>query len=140
MDGVVWRGHLVDELGWIYDTEWVGEELEYFYELTGIQPYIYLAAYADGLDTEDDVLDYAEDWYERNIDDEYTFLFVYVAAEDDDGAGFMCYVSGTEASELINSDTIDIFWDYLDEYWDSDLDTGTMFIYTFEDTAYALMG
>ena len=131
---------VTDELGWIEDAQETAEELEYFFDLTGVQPYIYLAAYSAELSSEDDMLSYAETWYDQNIDNEYTLLYFYFAEENaDEEIGYMCYVAGTEAAGIFNEDTMDVFWDYIDYYWDTELETGSMFAAAFCDTADALM-
>ena len=131
---------IIDELGWIGDAEDVGGDLEYFYEQTGIQPYIYLKDHDADLETDDEKLAYAGDWYEENIDDEGTFLFIYFAEEDTDSdVGYMCYVCGREITSVMDDEAIDIFWEYVDEYWYSDLNTDEMFIAVFADTADAIM-
>ncbi len=131
---------VVDELGWVEDMDNLTSELEVFYLSTGIQPYVYLKSYESSLSSEDDMIDWAEEWYEANIEDEYTFLFVYFAAsEDDDGSGYMVYVPGWDILDLMDDDAVDIFWDNLDECWPMDISIDDVLYYTFTCTAYDMM-
>jgi hypothetical protein len=68
--------------------------LKAFYDETGVQPFIYLKGYDSSLSTDSQKTEFAEDWYEENIDDEGTFLFVYFAEPNqDEDVGFMAYVN-----------------------------------------------
>ncbi|MCC8167844.1 MAG: hypothetical protein LIO37_00680, partial [Clostridiales bacterium] len=131
---------ILDEIGWVEDAEATGAALEDFYNATGVQPYIYFKAYDESVTEYDDQEQYAFDWYEDNIDNEGTFLFVYFADEDTDNVvGQMFYVCGYDIDEVMDEEAVDIFWEYLNEYWYSDLSTDDMLIQTFNSTAEAIM-
>lgn len=127
---------ILDELDWIEDISELSSELEYFYDKTGVQPYIYLRSYDETLSSDDDKLEFAENWYDENIDDEDTFLYLYFAEEDtDNDVGYMCYVSGENAAEVIDDEAVEIFWNNIDQYWPTDLSTVDMFATVFTNTA-----
>ena len=130
---------VIDELGWVDDSAELGSGLSVFYEQTGIQPYIYLRSFDDSLTTEDEMLAFAEDWYEDNIDNEGTFLFVYYAGESDADDGYMCYVCGSDITSVMDEDAISVFWDNVDLYWDSDTDAAEMLLAIYENTAEDIM-
>lgn len=130
---------VIDELGWVDDSAELGSGLSVFYEQTGIQPYIYLRSFDDSLETEDEMLAFAEDWYEDNIDNEGTFLFVYYAGESDADDGYMCYVCGSDITSVMDEDAITVFWDNVDLYWDSDTDAAEMLLAIYENTAEDIM-
>ena len=81
-----------DEIGYVEDTSALSRNLQNFYNKTGIQPYIYLKAYDASLSTDAEKEDYAKDWYDKNIDNEDTFLYVYFEDADPDEVGYMAYV------------------------------------------------
>ncbi len=131
---------ILDELGWVENVEATGAALEDFYNATGVQPYIYFKAYDESVTSYDDREQYAFDWYEENIDNEGTFLFVYFAEEDADNVvGQMFYVDGYDIEDVMDEEAVDIFWEYLNEYWYSDLSTDDMLIELFNSTAEAIM-
>lgn len=131
---------IIDELGWVEDPEATGESLEAFYDATGIQPYVYFKAYDASLTTDAAKEEYAFDWYEENIDNESTFLYMYFAEEDTyNDVGYMVYVNGYDIDSVMDEEAIDIFWDYVDEYWYSDLSTDDMLTEIFTSTADAIM-
>ena len=131
---------IYDELGWFDNESRTESRLKDFYNETGVQPYIVLLDYNPELRTDADKQEYAENWYEDNIDNESTFLYVYFGEEYDNGVpGYMCYVNGIQVSSVMDSEAVDIFWSYLDKYWVSDLSTDDMFVKTFTSTADRIM-
>ena len=127
---------IIDEIGWFDNEAKTETKLQNFYDKTGVQPYIVLKDYDANLDTDAEKDEYALGYYEDNIDNEGTFLYMYFAEEDADGdVGYMCYVNGTSISSMMDSEAISIFWDYVDTYWYSDLSTDDMFVKIFDSTA-----
>lgn len=139
--GVAFQNNcIMDELGWFDNESRTSKELQYFYNKTGIQPFIYLKAYDPSLVTDDQKLEYAEQWYEENIDNEGTFLYMYFAEEDtDNDVGYMTYVNGYEITTVMDAEAVDIFWAYIDSSWYSDKSTDDLFIDAFNDTADRIM-
>lgn len=131
---------VLDELGWVEDAESTAESLESFYDETGVQPYVYLKAYDADLTTDSEKLAYAQDWYDENIGNEGTFLYVYFAEEDSDNdMGYMAYVCGETAAEVMDDEAAEIFWNYLEDYWYTDLSMDDVLIETFDSTADSIM-
>ncbi|MCD8396816.1 MAG: hypothetical protein LUD12_06510 [Lachnospiraceae bacterium] len=131
---------ILDELGWFDDTDAAGESLEDFFDATGVQPYIYFRAYDESLTTDSEKEEYALQWYEDNIDNEGTFLFIYFAEEDtDNDVGYMYYVCGYDIESVMDEEACEIFWDYVDEYWYTDLSTDDMITEIFNSLADAIM-
>ena len=84
--------------------------------------------------------EYAQTWYSENIDNEDTFLFVYFEEQNSDEIGYMAYVNGKQVTSVMDSEAIDIFWNYIDRYWtDSSLSTVDVFTKTFDSTAKTIM-
>ena len=131
---------IIDELGWFDNISSTSKKLQNFYNETGVQPFIYLKAYEPSLATDDQKVTYAEQWYEDNIDNEGTFLFIYFAEEDQDGdVGYMSYVNGKQISTVMDAEAVDIFWAYLDNAWYTDMSTDDMFVQIFNNTAKRIM-
>lgn len=131
---------IIDELGWIDNKNKTSKELQSFYNETGIQPYIVLLDYNEELLTNNDKIEYAEKWYEKNINNEGTFLYMYFAEEDtDNDLGYMCYVNGKQITSVMDSEAIEIFWNYLDNNWYKAISMDDVFINTFNSTAKRIM-
>lgn len=131
---------ITDELGWFDNISSTERRLQDFFNKTGVQPYIALMDYDPDLTTDSEKEAYANEWYEERIDGENGFLFMYFAEEDvDNDVGYMVYVNGYEASTVMDSEAVDIFWAYIDRYWYSDMNTDDMFVSVFNDTAERIM-
>ncbi len=131
---------IVDELGWFDREENTERRLQSFYNKTGVQPYIVLHAYDPALTSDAKKEQWAKDYYEANIPNESTFLYVYFAEQDTDGEiGYMYYVNGTMVSSVMDSEAVEIFWNYIDRYWTSDMSTDELFLTVFDQTAETIM-
>ncbi|RHR17255.1 hypothetical protein DW760_06385 [Coprobacillus sp. AM29-13] len=129
-----------DELGYVENTSKLSKNLKNFYNKTGIQPYIYLKSYDDTLTSDSQKDNYAQNWYEQNIDNEDTFLFVYYEDQDPNEIGYMAYVNGKQVTSVMDSEAVNIFWNYIDRYWtDDSLSTVEVFTKTFNSTANTIM-
>lgn len=131
---------VVDEIGWIDNLSKTEKRLQNFYNKTGIQPYVVFHEYDEFLKTESEKEAYANKYYEENIDNEGTFLFMYFAEKNtDDDVGYMCYVNGKQVTSVMDSEAVDIFWAYIDEYWATDMSTDDVIVKTFDSTAKRIM-
>lgn len=131
---------IVDELGWFSNTKKASKSLQSFYEKTGVQPYIVLRRYDATLRSDSDKDAWATQYYDSNIKNENTFLYVYFAeANEDTDVGYMCYVNGTKVSSVMDAEAVDIFWGYIDRYWYSDMTTDALFAKVFDKTGSTIM-
>lgn len=131
-----------DQLGWFDNESGTESRLKTFYEKTGVQPYIILLDYDSSLATEADKEQRAQELYDEYIDNESTFLYVYFSEKYEDEnsePGYMCVINGRQTGSVMDSEAIEIFWAYLDQYWYSDLSTDDMFVKCFEATAARIM-
>lgn len=129
-----------DELGYVENTSKLSKNLKNFYNKTGIQPYIYLKSYDETLTSDSQKDNYTQNWYEQNIDNEDTFLFVYYEDQDPNEIGYMAYVNGKQVTSVMDSEAVNIFWNYIDRYWtDDSLSTVEVFTKTFNSTANTIM-
>ena len=129
-----------DELGYIENQGKLSKNLKNFYNKTGIQPYIYLKSYDETLTSDSQKDNYAQNWYEQNIDNEDTFLFVYYEDQNPNEIGYMAFVNGKQVTSVMDSEAVNIFWNYIDRYWtDDSLSTVEVFTKTFNSTANTIM-
>jgi len=131
---------IIDEIGWFNNPTKTAAELKSFWEETGVQPFIILKAYDAALTTDEQKEQWTTDYYDANFDTENIFLYVYFAERDtDNDVGYMAYANGYQTSAVMDAEALEIFWNYLDGYWTSDMDTDDVFISTFNSTAKAIM-
>lgn len=129
-----------DQLGWITNVSQVESQLRTFYNDTGIQPYVVLKSYDASLKTDGAKQSYAEEWYDHNIANESTLLFMYFAEQDaDNDVGYMALVNGKQIGTVMDSQAVDIFWAYMDQYWYSNMSTGEVITKTFDNTGARIM-
>lgn len=130
-----------DELGWFDSKSQTGRELEYFYNKTGVQPFIYLKGYDPALTNLQQKEEYAKQYYEENFKGrEDVFLYVYFAEADQDGeVGDEAWWIGGQAGSIMDGEAMDIFWHKLDALWYGSGSTDDMFVKTFTHTADQIM-
>lgn len=85
-------------------------------------------------------LGWVSEYYDSNFDTQNIFLFVYFAEKNtDNDVGYMCYSNGYETSSIMDSEAIEIFWNYIDKYWYSNMSTDDMITTVFNKTADTIM-
>lgn len=128
-----------DELGWLDSESGTASELKYFYEKTGIQPYVILKEYDESLVTDKDCEDWAEEYYDDNLDEENVLLFVYFDTGDDE-IGAMTLDFGKRTMSVMDSEAEEIFWNHMDDNWFNESYSMDEVIYkTFNETADVIM-
>ncbi len=131
---------IIDELGWFDNTSKTAAELKSFWEKTGVQPYIILKAYDSSLTGDSEKEEWTTNYYDENFTAENIFLYVYFAEENtDNDVGYMCYANGMQTSSVMDSEAVEIFWNYIDRYWYADMSTDDVFVNAFSDTANTIM-
>ena len=133
---------IVDELGFFVNPEETGERLKTFYNLTGVQPYIVISETVPGVNTDAQLEQYAQKYYEANIDNQNTFLYMYMGDADyteDDAPGAMVVYRGNNIKSVMDDAAVNIFWDYMDQEWRSDLETDDLFVKVYDQTAKRIM-
>lgn len=130
-----------DELGWITDIAGMNRDLKVFYDKTGVQPYIYLAAnMGDMVGDETSQQIFCEGLYGSWCPNEACVLLVYfdTGVPGVDGDCYLTY--GKEAGAIFDDEAMNIFWGYLDQYWnDMSLSEQELFVKTFDSTAKRIM-
>lgn len=133
---------IVDEIGWIQNPSRLSRNLQEFYEKTGCQPFVYLKAYDSEMSSETAREAWTQEYYDTTFADrQNTLLYVYFCDRNDEGYGDSCLWMGTEASIVMDSEAVDIFWAYLDYDWDTwdTNDNDGMFADVFSKTASRIM-
>lgn len=131
--------YYTDELGWINNQTKLEEGLKYFYQKTGVQPYVLIIDNVNGSHnpTEIEFDSYANALYDELFSDEAHLLFVFYEYND----FYMDrYVAGTQAKTVIDTEAADILLDYIDRnYYDTNLTDEEFFSNSFRDAADRIM-
>ena len=134
---------VVDEIGWISEDGSISgleRKLRNFYDLTGVQPYVYLVGYRSDLISDSDKEQFASDYYENEIGNDYTFAFFYFCERNPDDVGYMYYEGGSRALGVMDAEAVDIFWAMCDSEWyNFDQSTEDALANTFNRTAERIM-
>lgn len=130
---------IIDELGWFENIPQTEKRLKTFYDKTGVQPMIVINEYNPALKTDQQKSEYAKEWYDRNIKNENVFLYMYFGEPGDSEVGYMETVNGKEISSVMDSNAVNIFWNYLDQDWTSGMNSDDMFVSVFDQTADRIM-
>lgn len=134
-----------DEVGEIGNSRALANEIQGFWQKTGVQPWIYIMKYdaeSDPADlTLDQRLDLANAYYDLNIPNEAAFLAVFF--EDSYGELYLdytVYTVGQQAGAVMDAEACGIFEDFCKTNWYNDkLSTDEVFAKTFSQTATRIM-
>ena len=131
--------YFTDNLGWISNKSQMEKGLKYFYKKTGIQPYVYITGELNGKSTptDEDARLFAEKFYNDNFSDEAHFLLIF--QEYYSGDYHMWQMGGKQTKVLMDKEAVNILFDYLEEYYYSDLDEEEFFTKAFTEAADRIM-
>lgn len=133
---------IVDDLGFFVNPDQTGQRLKTFYDQTGVQPYIVITEATPSLQTTAQMENYMESYYKQNIDNQNTFLYMYFGDpyfSETDEVGDMFVYRGENIKSVMDAAAVDIFWDYIDQEWRSDLETDDLFVKVYDETAKRIM-
>lgn len=126
--------YYTDEAGWLTDTP---TGMKYFYEETGVQPYLYILENGSVTST-DELAELATDLYYELFTDEGHFLVVF--CDDNNGSFNVGYYIGAQAESVLDSEAITIFSQYMKlYYYDMSISETQFFSLTYSDTAERIM-
>ena len=128
---------VIDEINYINNKGATATGLKEFYDITGMQPYAVFKAYDSSLSSDNAKAKYAEQWYEDNIDNEATILYMYFEDTDQSVPGYMHVVGGSQTKTLWDNLAQEKFWDFIDMYWAMDesvMSTDKLIIQSFVNT------
>ncbi|WP_292594526.1 hypothetical protein [Mesotoga sp. UBA5847] len=108
--------YYTDELGWINNQTTLLDEMRYFYQKTGVQPYLFITDTVNGshFPRVEDLAAFAESLYDDLFTDEAHCLLVFFEYGD---AYMDRYVCGSQAKTVIDDEAADILLDYIDKYY-----------------------
>lgn len=128
-----------DDLGWIGNAYELEEGMKYFYQKTGVFPYLWITDTVDGDSWPSD------EKIDEKLDTMYTELF------DDEGHAILMYLDagggqyitrclrGASAKTVLDEEATEILLDYLDAYATSDLSDEAYFSTCFTKAADRMM-
>lgn len=130
-----------DELGWIQDKRQVEQAMDYFYEKTGVQPYLLITDTLDGMggDITDGQAEAAmENLYESLYEDEGHMIFTFMEYAS---SRYITWIyTGIAADSVIDEDAREIFLNNADRYYtDSSLSDEEFFAKVFRASADTIM-
>jgi uncharacterized membrane protein len=131
--------YYADTLDWIGNRSQLTSGLKYFYQKTGVQPYLYITDTINGSNspTTEELDDFANGLYDQLFTDEAHLLFVFFEHDD---AYMDRYVCGTQAKTVIDTEAADILLDYVDRYYyEKNLSDEEFFSNAFSDAADRIM-
>lgn len=131
-----------DQIGWFDNINSTSKQLQKFWKETGVQPYIILKDDDGTLTTDAQKEAWTTAYYDENIDREDAFLYVYFYEQGEESTGvpgYMAYANGYEASSVMDSGAVEIFWNYLDRYWVTDMSMDAVIYTTFNKTGETIM-
>ena len=134
---VTQTGWYTDEDGdWIHVADRMTSGMKYFFEKTGVQPYVYILKNATTTSTSE-LTTKAEELYDQLFSDEGHFLLVFC---DDGQGGFNCgYTAGTKAATVVDSEAVDIIADELNDAYNTADSDEEVFSEAFRNAADRMM-
>lgn len=136
---VVETGYYTDDAGWISNPAALEKGMKYFYEKTGVQPYVYITEEVDSSrdPSDDQMATFASSLYDKLFTDEAHLLLVF---QDADGHYYPWVITGAQAKQVVDGEAVTILFDYIDRYYyDSSLSSEEFFSDVFESTADRIM-
>jgi|GEM_PF-5292085 len=127
---------------WINDAEWLESGLQYFFEQTGVRPYLYINTPEDSAEiremTDEELFGYVIELYDELFSDGAHALFVI--SDDGDGDRRYSEYIGPQALLVMDNEAVQFLCECFDFYWAAGLDNETAFSNSFRETADKLMG
>lgn len=131
-----------DEYEWLTNQKKVEQALEYFFNETGVQPYLVITEDLAGAGVEptnEQLGEYAEKIYNDLFSD--SGHMVYVICEYDEDAAIDYIQIGDAAASVIDMEARDIIYNKVREYYfDGSISTDDFFVKVFRESADQIMG
>ena len=127
---------------WINSPSALEDGLQYFFERTGVRPYLRINTQETSAEvlemTDEERFDYVEEMYGELFTDDAHALFV-ISDDGNENWRYDDYI-GAEALLVMDYEAINILYDCFDYYWTTDLEEEALFSNSFRDAADVLMG
>lgn len=134
-----------DKLGWIKNPKQLEEGLQYFYDKTNIQPFIYITDNINGNTNPDpeEIDAFSSNLYDELFTDEAHLLLVHFENYDQYQYEYSYHtIYGSQAKVLMDDEAETILFDYLDYHYGRDpnqVSEEQFFSEAFKDTADRMM-
>lgn len=127
-----------DRLNWLTSGKKVENGMKYFFDKTGVQPYLLIADNIDGsINPSPSQTDkYLDDLYNQMFKDEQHMIILYF---DNGSSWFTRYYCGVSAGVVMDSEACEIVMSYLDYYATSDMEDDDYFNIVFRKSADKIM-
>lgn len=128
-----------DDLGWIGNAYKLEKGMKYFYQTTGVFPYLWITDNVDGDSWPDDntIDEKLDAMYDALFKDEGHAIVMYLDAGG--GRYITRCLRGASAKTVLDAEATEILLDYLDAYATSDMDDETYFATCFTKAADRMM-
>lgn len=128
-----------DDLEWIHDQSKVEEGMRYFYEKTGVQPYLWITDNIEGdpRPNQSDFTRALQFKYQQLFSDEGHLILCFMESSPSDYATY--YWAGAQAKNVVDVQGGEILLDYLDYYYTTDIDDDEFFARSFVKAADRMM-
>lgn len=122
-----------DQAGWFGRSSVLEDGMKYFYQETGVQPYLILM---DEYMSVSECDEYTQSLYDTLFTDEAHLLYVF---NDNGGNYIMSTAVGSAARQVMDDEAINILYDYTEQYYYGSLAEDDMFNEVFRNTADRIM-
>ena len=127
---------------WIIDVAALEDDLNYFFERTGVRPYLYINTQEKSVEvlemTDAERYFYMEELYDELFADEAHALFV-ISDNGSENGRYDEHI-GPQALLVMDQEAVDILYNYMDYYRSTGVDEEIVFSNSFRDAANQLMG
>lgn len=132
------QAYYSDSLNWITRPEVLKSGMNEFYRETGVQPFLYITddVESKGFPTDDELEKFGNKIYDKYFKDEAHLVVIFYEKDEKYKS---CYITGTEAKTVIDSEAGEILLDYIDHYYYSNYDESEFFSRSFSDAAKRIM-
>lgn len=126
---------------WVQRSSYVTQGLEYFFDKTGVRPYLLIMTYDESIAfvelTNSDRNAQLQAYYAERFTDEAHVLFV--VCDDGNGNGYVYDWIGGLATTVMDDEAMDIFYQYMNHYWVTADTEDDLFYYAFTKSADRIM-
>ncbi|MDR2133450.1 MAG: hypothetical protein LBP30_08985 [Clostridiales Family XIII bacterium] len=131
--------YLKDDANWIDNVSMVERAMKYFYDKTGVFPYLWIADSVDGRTSLSDSEAEAAlgALYDAEIGDEGHIAILFFEPHPDNYDIY--YLAGTAARSVLDQEAVDILMNYFEQYYYGDYDDNEYFSEVFTDAADRIM-
>lgn len=127
-----------DQANWLTDTSKVKSALQYFYDKTGVQPYLMIYDNIENKTTDSSIIEqFMQNKMDTLFEDQGHIIFLFYEPKESE---FYRYIlTGAASDTVVDSNACDIIYSITDKYYVSDLNENDYFCKIFRDSADKMM-